>query len=110
MLRQRHRSVTQEAAITRLVAFQLDVGGLIWINPELVSSVQRQGDGLVLVRLAAGQPQQVVQIRGDAADVVKKLCEPDEVPVFDRRNRTPAPAPEPHTGGLFGAGLAGRTT
>ena len=84
------------------------MGGLIWINPELVSSVQRQGDGLVLVRLAAGQPQQVVQIRGDAADVVKKLCEPDEVPVFDRRNRAVAPTPEPDAGGLFGSGPAGQ--
>lgn len=85
------------------------MGGLIWINPELVTSVQRQGDGLVLVRLAAGQPQQAIQIRGDAADVVAKLCETEQAPAFDRRNRTPAAAPEPETAGLFGSGLAART-
>lgn len=84
------------------------MGGLVWINPELVSSVQRQGDGLVQVRLAAGQPQQVVQVRGEAADVVAKLCEPEQAPVFDRRNRAPGPLPGPETVGLFGSGLAAR--
>lgn len=88
------------------MAFQLDVGGLIWINPELVSSVQRQSDGIVLIRFAAGQPQQVVQVRGEAADVVAQICETEHTPVFDRRNR--APTPETEGAGLFGAGLAAR--
>lgn len=90
-----------------MIAFQLDVGGLIWINPELVSSVQRQSDGIVLIRFAAGQPQQVVQVRGEAADIVAQLCDADAPPTFDRRRRQAA-APEPEEAGLFGVGLAAR--
>ncbi|MGQ2991515.1 MAG: hypothetical protein ACT6RD_13210 [Brevundimonas sp.] len=83
------------------------MGGLIWINPELVSSVQRQSDGIVLIRFAAGQPQQVAQVRGEAADVVAQLCNVEAQPAFDRRRRA-GPQPEPQDAGLFGAGLAAR--
>ena len=90
-----------------MIAFQLDVGGLIWINPELVSSVQRQSDGIVLIRFAAGQPQQVAQVRGEAADVVAQLCNVEAQPAFDRRRR-PSAQPESEETGLFGAGLTAR--
>lgn len=89
-----------------MIAFQLDVGGLIWINPELVSSVQRQSDGIVLIRFAAGQPQQVAQVRGQASEVAMKLCEAEPGPAYDRRSRPSEP--EAEAVGLFGTGLNAR--
>ena len=88
------------------MAFQLDVGGLIWVNPEHVCSVQKQGDGVALVRFAAGAPQQVAHVRGEPSDIVRLLCGAGEEPDHDRRER--APHPDPETVGLFGAGLAAR--
>ena len=69
----------------RLVACQLDVGGLVWINPDHVTTVQRQSPGLVLVRFAAGQPQQTLKVMGEPQDLVARLTESAEV--HDRRER-----------------------
>lgn len=77
----------------KLVACQLDVGGLIWVNPDLVTSVQRQGPGVVLIRFAAGQPQQVIQVKGEPQDVVQRLMGGPEMAGFDRREGGP-PLPE----------------
>ncbi|CAN5363030.1 hypothetical protein BH09PSE1_BH09PSE1_05280 [soil metagenome] len=67
----------------KLVACQLDVGGLIWINPEFVTTVQRHGPGTILVRFSAGQPQQMVQVKGEAQDLVTRLMEVQDS--YDRR-------------------------
>jgi hypothetical protein len=100
------KSQTGRTAISRFVAFQLDVGGLIWVNPEHVSSVQKQGDGIALIRFAAGAPQQVAHVRGEPGDLVRLLCDPAATLDFDRRER--AATSDPETVGLFGVGLAAR--
>jgi hypothetical protein len=70
----------------KLVACQLDVGGLIWVNPDHITSVQRQGPGVTIIRFAAGQPQQMAQVKGEAQDVAMRLMESPDPVVFDRRD------------------------
>ncbi|CAN5218631.1 hypothetical protein BH09PSE1_BH09PSE1_22670 [soil metagenome] len=74
----------------KLVACQLDVGGLIWVNPDYVTTVQRHGPGVVLMRFAAGQPQQVAQVKGEPQDVVARLLEAGDPAPFDRRQGSAA--------------------
>lgn len=74
----------------KLVACQLDVGGLIWINPEHVTTIQRHGPGIVLLRFAAGQPQQVAHVKGEPQDVAARFLEAPDQARVDRRQGSPS--------------------
>jgi hypothetical protein len=78
----------------KLVACQLDVGGLIWVNPDYVTTVQRHGPGIVLLRFAAGQPQQVAHVKGEPQDVAARFMEAAEGGAVDRRQGASPETPD----------------